>query len=153
MILLEKIELANGLQLAFYDRSRVLAGDRWRVELQARAVYPLAAGVPAPPPEPDAALREAIRVRLGDKLEFTVCRTRNFVDQGDKEEVLAGLLLAVKEHMLHYFVAPTFPARLFRDNWRRIREECLQQIRMEQAAGSGADDEDEGPADFSALFK
>lgn len=153
MTLLEETKLANGLQLTFYDTSRVLAGDRWRVELQARAVYPLAAGTPAPPPEPDVALREAISARLGDSLEFTVCRTRNFVDQGEKDEVLAGLLLAVKEHMLHYFAAPAFPARLFQDNWRRRREECLLQIRMEEAAGPEPDDEDDGPADFSALFK
>lgn len=153
MTLLEETTLANGLRLSFRDFSRLLAGDRWLVELRCEVLYPLTDELPAPQPEePDSELRAAILARLGDTLRFQIRRTRNFVDQRERDEVLGQLLASVKAHMLAYFAAPAFPARLYQDSWRRLRQECLCELRRRQGTRPETDD-DEGPADFSALFK
>lgn len=151
MIFLEESTLANGLHLSFHDKSRPLAGDRWLVELCCTAVYPLTEELSAGLVEPDAGLRAAILGLLGGELEFTVQRTRQFVDEGEKNEILAALLAGVKEHMLAYFAKPDFPRRLFQDTCRKLREECRLEILRSQVPEESA--EDEGPADFSALFR
>lgn len=151
MTFLEENTLANGLQLTIHDKSRPLAGDRWLVELCCTAVYPLSEELTAGLVEPDAELRGAILERLGQHLEFTVIRSRQFIDERDKDAVLAELLAGVKEHMLVYFAKPHFPQRLFHDTCRKLREECrLEQIRFRSEP---EDAEDDGPADFSALFR
>lgn len=153
MILLERGSLENGLQLAFYDTSRVLAGDRWLVELEGRAIYSLVDGWPLEPEETDRELRQAIVDRLGTELQFTLRRNRHFVDQRDREEVLRQLLAALKEHMVAYLAAPVFPARLFADTWRRLKEECALEIKRRRLAAPDLAEDDDGPDDFSAIFR
>lgn len=154
MMLLEKLSLANGLQLSFYDESRPLAGDRWLVKLGCRAEYPLTAGLPAQPPVEEPDLHQAVMQRLGECLEYRVERVRNFVDQRQKDDVLHELLVSFREHQLPYLARPAFPERLLADTWRRLRQECLlARERCRAAAESGVEDDDDGPSDFSALFR
>lgn len=150
MTLLEESSLANGLQLSFHDHSRPLAGDRWLVELCCTAEYPLTTELIGELVEPDAELRAAVLDRLGERLAFTLRRRRRFIDEREKEQVLAALLAGVREHLLSYMAKPDFPARLFRDTCRRLREEC--RLARQQAAVAGEEPDDDGPADFSALF-
>lgn len=151
MSFLEEKKLANGLQLSFHDHSRPLAGDRWLVELRCTAEYPLSADLIGELVEPDAELKAAMVQRLGDSLEFTVRHHRQFVDQREKDQVLTAMLARVKEHLLNYMAKPDFPARLFQDTCRRLREECL--LARHQGAMADQEPEEEGPADFSALFR
>ncbi|MFH7320968.1 hypothetical protein ACHHRT_10225 [Desulfurivibrio sp. D14AmB] len=152
MTLLEQTALANGLQLSFYDASRPLAGDRWLVELRCEVLCPvtdqLSAGQPT---EADPELRAAILERLGDQLRLQVSRTRNFIDQHERVQVLEQLLAALKAHVLDYFAKPTFPDRLYQESWRRLRQECLNDLNRRQLAAET--DDDQGPSDFSALFR
>lgn len=148
----ERLTLANGLELAFYDTSRPLAGDRWLVELQCEVIYPLEEEMLARFSEPDPELRAAVLARLDSTLNFTVTRTRHFVDEQLKEELLAELLAGVKEHMLAYFAKPGFPARLFADTCGKLRDECRCEI-SRLRADAATPPEDEGPSDFSALFR
>ncbi|MDF1615303.1 hypothetical protein [Desulfurivibrio dismutans] len=151
MILMEESTLANGLQLAFYDKSRRLAGDRWLVELQCTAEYPVTATLTAEFTEPDEELRAEVLTRLGEKLEFTVNRTRHFIDEHEKEQALAELSSRLQEHVLAYFARPDFPRRLLLDACGKLREECrLSRLRSREQPEA---DDDEGPADFSHLFR
>ncbi|WP_157861397.1 hypothetical protein [Desulfurivibrio alkaliphilus] len=151
MDFLEKNTLPNGLRLTFYDKSRRLAGDRWLVELQCAAECPLTAELAAQFTEPDDRLRAEIMSRLGDKLEFSVNRTRHFIDEQEKEQVLAELLAGIREHVLIYFVKPDFPRRLLLDTCAKLREDCLLDRHRDQEQQQQP--EDDGPADFSALFR
>mgnify|MGYP005839336647 CR=1 FL=1 len=151
MNLLEEESLANGLQLAYYDNSRVLAGDRWLVELNCRALCPLPENPAAAFEEPDPELHAAVLARLGEELRFEIKRTRHFVDREEKEEVLAQLLAGVKGHMLAYFAKPGFPARLLVDTCERLKTQC--RLDRERELSAVEDTEDDGPADFSAIFK
>ncbi|HET98299.1 MAG TPA: hypothetical protein ENN98_06360 [Desulfurivibrio alkaliphilus] len=152
MTLLEQIALANGLQLSFYDASRHLAGDRWLVELRCEVLCPVTDQLTVrQPAESDPELRAAILERLGDELRLQVLRTRNFIDQGERTQVLEQLLASFKAHMLDYFAKPTFPARLYQDSWRRLRRECLNELNRRRQAAETEDDQ--GPTDFSALFR
>jgi hypothetical protein len=104
------IQLANGLRLALFDRSIQIAGDRYRIMVEAAIEIPVSLkwwGDTSPPRTPSI---EEIRATLGDPVIFRVRRERNFIDQNEKSAVfqnLCDVLLA----SANYYAHPRFPAR------------------------------------------
>ena len=99
--LINTMRLDNGLKLNFYDTSRKVAGDRWRVGIVARIDIPL----------DDAwffAIDEnvvdlaAFRKACGGKVRFEQKRERNFIDAKYKDSVLRSLMDSYIESTLAY---------------------------------------------------
>ncbi len=151
MGLIERQELASGMVVTLHDVSKAVVGDRWLVKIRCEATVPLPRACVDELVEEDAALKAAVLARLGDTLTFAVFKERNFVADPDKAAVLAGLVANVRENVLGYLASPLFPARLFASRYAELRESCV--VERHYQGLPARDEEDEGPTDFSALFR
>ena len=151
MELMEQQEIADGILVTIHDHSKRVAADRWLVKIRCEATVPLPAACVDDLVEEDAGLKAMVLARLGDRLTFAVVKERNFIDAREKEAVLAGLVANVRENVLGYLVSPQFPARLFAGRYAELRQGCV--VERHYQGLSARDEEDEGPADFSDLFR
>jgi hypothetical protein len=145
-------KIGNVISLNFIDRSRKIAEDRWRVELVGEMETPITQNLWAAVSENDAFLLDCIQKKLGDRLRFSISRVRKFVADDDKEAVLAELLSRFEDNILPYMDRPDFVQKLFMKNFNEARKKCLSDRHTSQTDAQTAV-EDEGPADFSDLFK
>lgn len=151
MELIEQQEIAGGIVVTIHDQSKRVAADRWLVKIRCEATVPLPAACVGDLVEEDAELKAMVLARLGDRLSLVVVKERNFIDAQEKEAVLAGLVANVRENVLGYLASPQFPARLFASRYAELRESCV--VERHYQGLSVKDEEDEGPTDFSALFR
>ncbi len=144
-------QLTNGLLVVVTDNSKTMAADRWYITLTCRAEIEL-------PPKKLAALSmdsemlAAFVAKTNGKLEYVFTKERNFIDEGLKDEAVAEFMGQIEEVTLPYLGATTFVDRLFEQKV----EEFSQEYKVRQEIGLIARDdeeEDDGPADFSACFK
>lgn len=109
--LIDKIELENGLTLELHDRSRPVAGDRWLVSFLARI------DVEVKPEyfegQDSANLSfDAIQKGVGDKVTYRYEKTRNFISETEKDDVLKGLKDRFLNVSLGYLSSPDFARKL-----------------------------------------
>lgn len=108
---LSREKLANDMEVIFCDLSRKIAGDRWLVSLKCEASIPI--------PEEfwqgtaDREMQPEIRQALGERLSFSVIKNRYFIDESEKEKVMADSISQIRTNMMAYLENPRFPARLF----------------------------------------
>ncbi len=141
MILIDRKKIADRIEVSFFDLSRPLAGDRWLLELRCEATVPIGEEWRAEAPEAAAS--------LGEYLTFATTKVRHFVDQGEKTEVLQELQKEMEATLFPYLAGPSFPLRL----WQRACQEWQQKRqRPLPPTNDHEEPEDDGPADFSALF-
>lgn len=151
MELIERQELAGGMVVLIHDESKPIVGDRWLVRIRCEVTLPLPLECIRDLHEEDAALKAAVLDRLGGVLTFVVVKERNFIDDREKAAVLAGMVESVRENVLVYLASPRFPARLFASRYTELRANCLTERHYQELPGGG--EEEQGPADFSALFR
>jgi hypothetical protein len=149
--LIERRELAGGMSLLLYDQSRRCAGDRLMAELACRATVPVTESMWKSKAGEDSELLNCIRERMGGELAFSLEKVRNFIPQDEKENVMEELISQMEAHMMRYLESPRFPEKLFEKRYEELREQCLLD-RWREGLGE-ADEEDEGPSDFSFLFR
>lgn len=103
--------LQNGLTLELWDHSRLVAGDRWYVLLEARIAVPVRIDTLPPELKPKAA---QVLATLGDEIIFSHNDERNFIAGSEAP----GLLQEMQERVLAlapgYFGHDDFAARLIR---------------------------------------
>ncbi|HMA85540.1 MAG TPA: hypothetical protein VKN73_07540 [Desulfosalsimonadaceae bacterium] len=106
---IKEIPLKNNLRLHIYDASRRLAGDRWLVKMIARipisvddALSDAEAGLPA---------KSAVKELIGENIVFEQEKIRNFIDEGEKNDVFQALLNNFLDHLLTYLSHPAFAKR------------------------------------------
>ena len=145
-------KIRDGISITFYDRSREIVGDRWQVELAGEVEIPVSETFWTAVHESDGDLLNCVRKKIGNRLHFSVSRIRNFVDQEDKQPVLDEMVRRFEENIMHYLDSPNFTQKLFVKNFNEAREKCIAE-RNQAALPDQPEDEDQGPADFSDLFK
>lgn len=150
-LIIEK--LANGIELHFFDRSRLVAGDRWQVKLECEATIPITEAMWARVENEDTSIFNGVREKLGKSLTFSFTRTRNFVDDRKKQESFDEFVQRVKENMLDYLANPNFPQLLFDQRYAAARKEYLLAEQVRRNDHQQSCKPDDGPADFSACFK
>ena len=119
--LLDRIPIGPRLTLDIYDCSRQLAGDRWKVVLEARLEIVLTADLWAAeqPPEPALAEMQAV---IGDRQTFVQRRERVFVDSQEKEDLLDQFAAGIKRDLLPYLKHPAFVKRFLEKQYRQTKE-------------------------------
>lgn len=146
--LVEK-KLANGLAFIITDRSRLIAGDRWYLNIVCEVSLPLTDAHFADCGEDTPALSGQIRQLMGAELKLELSQERNFVDDAVKDDLSQELLARITDNITDYLAAESFPSRLFASRYREAKKNCL--LNMARGVDIPADDE-VGPADFSACF-
>ena len=137
--IIRRLKLDNGMELTVYDRSKIMAGDRWLVELLCEAYIPITEKFWQRVPAGDAGHLPAVRKMLGEKLVFASTRKHNFVDIKDREQVLEEMVRRLYDSTLEYLSRPNFPLRLFQKQYSECRRKVLIQDAMDQAKKSASE--------------
>lgn len=149
---IEQRKLANGSVLTVYDLSRnIAAADRWLVKIRCEISIPVREDFFAAQEEQDIELQSEVRAQMGDALVFASEQERNFIDASEKDQVLQMHVEQMLAAMLLYLENPKFSEKFFNKRYAELKESCLTARHYRQRKVS--DDDDEGPADFSACFR
>ena len=122
--LIEKLTLSNGLVLEFWDQSCPMAGDRWLVSLLARVEIPVLPEYFSALDGSEQAYQDTVAA-YGDKLVFSQEKVRHFVDEGETENVLAGLRQRLKDNLAEYIGSPKFAPRYALKKYGDLQERIL----------------------------
>jgi len=109
--LIGKMPLENGLTLELYDRSRIVAGDRWLVSFAVRLEVPVVPEYFIGDDSTDVSL-EAVMKAVGDKAVYQFEKERNFISEDKKQDVFDGLKQLFLDANLGYLSSRNFPSRL-----------------------------------------
>ncbi len=121
--LLSRHSLRNGLTLEFWDRSKLAAGDRWQVTVEARVRVPVSA---ANLPEKMRARLDEVTQVLGREAVFAKEEVRNFMAAGEiprlLQEIQDMLLKSLKNYLGHPDFAAKFIGKKFAEaeEWQRL---------------------------------
>lgn len=113
----ETLSLNNGLKLQILDRSKIIAGDRWLVRLEAVVVIPLQEEYSGTLSEKEFSL---LQKTLGHELHYRFFREKHFVDQDRKDEVFQHFLETFKKDTLGYLHHPDFARRFVLSRYREL---------------------------------
>ena len=138
--IIECQQLDNGMELILYDRSRIMAGDRWLVDLLCEAHIPIDDSYWRIVADEDPQYLPDIKEMLGGKLVFTTNKKRNFVDDEEREAGLQEMIAQVYGSILVYLNRPDFPLRLFKKQYRDSRQKVLIHQAMNRPEKSIPDD-------------
>jgi hypothetical protein len=121
--LLDVMNLENGLALHFYDQSKPIAGDRFRVELVLyvpidveKSCFPGCGG--------SQEAFDAFITDFGKQTYYIKEKARNFVDSGKVESSLQQMKDELLEAGLSYLSSPLFAAKYIQmqyNDWEKQR--------------------------------
>jgi hypothetical protein len=117
--LLDRHTLDNGLVLEFWDHSRVLAGDRRFVSLEARIAIPIRAE--ALPPEWKAQA-DQIMEALGEEIVFSQRQERNFIAASHAPVLLQDMQDRILALAPDYFGHADFAVRFIRKQGAELQK-------------------------------
>jgi len=149
-VLLSSKELGNGIHVNFYNISKKLAADRWLVKIKCEAICALKDDLFADVQGEDVDLVTGMREKYSEGLIHTIIKERTFVDEEEMEEILAQLLDQLSENFLNYMGSEIFPKKLFDQKFEEWKLEYT--VKKEMGLLEEAEEDDDGPADFSACF-
>jgi hypothetical protein len=149
--LIEAKTLKNGVKVSLFDFCKPIAADRWYVKILCRIEV-------AVPEEKLAGSGLEVKEQkvfcklCNNTLVHEFIKERNFIDEKEKDEVVAAIISQIQENSLGYMANQVFADNLFQ---QKVDEFMREQDVLRQMAMVKADfeDDDDGPADFSACFK
>ena len=109
-VLINTIDLENGLKLKLFDRSRKLAGDRWLVSFIARIEIPIKDSLLKGDGSSLLNFDEAVKA-LGEKLLFEQKRERVYIDEKEKDEVMKKIQDSFLSTSISYLSRSDFPEK------------------------------------------
>jgi hypothetical protein len=133
--IIQRQHLDNGIELILYDRSRVLAGDRWLVDLLCEAHLCIDECYWENLPDEDVQLLTDIKKMLGKKLVYAINKKRKFVASFEKETILHEMVQELQDAILEYLKRPAFPERLFKKQYQDSRQKILVSKAMSRKGG------------------
>ncbi|MFH1217468.1 MAG: hypothetical protein V1706_13290 [Pseudomonadota bacterium] len=148
-VLLEK-KFSNGIKVCFYDLSKKVAADRWMVKINCEALFE--PGKDAFDAIEDENLVHGLKDKFARGVTHTISKERNFIDEQDKDAILVELLTQLQDNVFLYLGSDRFPQSLLQKKIDDFQKEFELTQKM-GAVVAVQDEEEEGPADFSACFR
>lgn len=139
------------MTVSFCDESKKMAADRWLVKLKCEASLPLTESYFDHLSLDDADFLIFLRERLGSNLSYVISKERTFVDENDKDEIYGDMLTELQESTVSYIGSSLFPQKLFESHFEKLKKEY--DVKKEMDMLEEDDEDDDGPADFSACFQ
>ncbi len=122
MKLIDKIKLSNSLELQLLDRSRVIAGDRWLVSLEAKIEIDVDKRYLSGVEEADKIV-SILKKYYGNKVSYSYVQEKHFVDEKEKEDVMKGFISNVKK-TLNYLSHPEFAKKTLLAKYRDLKKKA-----------------------------
>ena len=119
--LIEKITLPNGLLLEIWDKSRLMAGDRWLVSLLAKVEVTVLPEYFSTLDDGEQAYQDLVAAH-GNSLVFTQEKVKFFVDERESKDVLTRLCQRIKDNMVAYLGNPKFASRYVLKKYGDLRD-------------------------------
>lgn len=141
---------ANGIRVTLSDCSRRVAADRWLIKIRCSAVAPFSSSSLAGLDDPR--LAAALDEKFGGGIEYRLQRERNFVDEQEREAVRDEMVRQLEENAFGYMADAGFPVRLAVKKIEEFRRK-YEVARHYEALAADEEEEESGPADFSACFR
>ncbi len=118
--LFETITLDNDLDLEIWDMSRVIAGDRWLVSLEARLNVPIKTEHLENLPDKEK-IFAVLKDSFGWKISYRYNQEKFFVDKNKKQDVFRENLERLKKSVLRYLSRPDFAKKLVVSKFREMK--------------------------------
>jgi len=119
------IALDNGLTLEIHDQSRLVAGDRWLVRLEARIDVPIELKQIESIAEKDKIIA-TLKKAFGESIPYRYAVEKNFVDHDLKHEVFQRFLETLEQNTFSYLSHPDFRKRLTMSKYRELKVKSPQ---------------------------
>ncbi len=120
-----KIPLDENITVQLWDKSRILAGDRYYICLEARAEIPYSLEDLDGMADKEKAY-QVLRELYGEKIPYVYVQERHFIDKGAKEDVMKGFLENFYKNKLPYLRNPHFRKRSIQAKVRELRQKRPQ---------------------------
>ena len=101
-------KLANGIKITVVDHSRQIGADRWYIKIICRCSMVVTEDLYNSFASDPKELVDCIRRQLGDQAELEMVRERNFVDEAQKDQIIAEILDKINENISGYLSAEQF---------------------------------------------
>ncbi len=118
--LFETITLDNDLDLEIWDLSRVIAGDRWLVSLEARLNVPIKIEHLETLPDKEKSFA-ILKDTFGREISYRYNQEKFFVDKNKKRDVFQENLERLKKSVLQYLSRPDFARKLVVSKCREMK--------------------------------
>lgn len=143
-------KLGNGVTISVSDHSRKIAADRWYIKIVCQCSIEITEDLISSKEEDSPEIADCIRRELGDTALLELVRERNFIAEGDKDQVVSEIHDKISDLASGYLSSELFTRKLFASSYDEAKMKCL----AGGAAIDGHQEEcDEGPADFSECFR
>ena len=119
--LIDKIKLENSLTLELYDCSRWVTGDLWLVSFVARIDVAVTLEYFGDQGSGNPSL-DAVRKAVGEKATYRYEKSRQFIEEREKDEVFKGLKERFVETALPYFSSANFPRNVILSKYQQAQE-------------------------------
>ena len=123
--LIQAIVLDNHLNLEIWDLSRILAGDRWLVCLEARMDISLELKYFDSLPEKEK-LFSVMEKIYGPEVPYRYKQAKHFVDQSENDELVHEFIEMMKENLIPYLSHPDFSRRFIMSRLRELKSKQPQ---------------------------
>ena len=117
---IETIKLENYFELKVWDRSRLVAGDRWLVRLDARLDIPIKGSFINDLDEKEHIL-SILKQEYGDKIQYRYNQERHFIDHKEKDKLFQTFLNNFKKNIVPYLSHPEIAKKLFLLKYRELK--------------------------------
>jgi|GEM_PF-506812 len=114
-------EIADRLKVSLWDKSRILAGDRYYVCLEARADVPYTIEDLNGISDKEIAY-SVLKNIYGDTIPYVYKQEKHFVDKSEKEKVLKDFLSNLETNKLKYMNHPQFRKKLIISTVRDLKK-------------------------------
>jgi len=118
--LFETITLDNNLDLEIRDLSRVIAGDRWLVSVEARINVPIKIEHLETLHDKEKILA-IFKETFGREISYRYKQEKFFVDKNKKRDVFRENLERLKKSVLNYLSRPDFARKLVLSKYRELK--------------------------------
>lgn len=127
----EEKKLKNGLKLVISSRYKHIAGDRCQVTLEAEIDIEVKEEY-FRDKAPTGMDFSGVRSLIGDRTSYNYSKTRNFIDEAEKEKIFEELKQQFLENSLDYISSDPFPVKLIKRKYAIAQKE--EMIRLQREA-------------------
>ncbi len=117
----EIIQLGQGIALELWDKSRILAGDRYYVCMEAKAQIPYSKEDLNSLPDAQK-IFEVFKNHFGPTIPYIFRQERHFIDKNEKDKIFNSFVETFKKNKLPYLLHPEFRKRLVISTYRELKQ-------------------------------
>lgn len=119
--IIETITLENNLELKIIDESRIIAGDRWYIRLDAIIDIDLM-NIDFEKKDDGKWTRAELGAVYGETIQYRHSQEKHFADEKDKKDIISEFTDNLKQNIIPYLSKPTFARKFALSRYSEIKK-------------------------------